>query len=108
MTPGENFSFLDDLVSIIWNVVASANIANDGEFVPYDDLREVSMRRYALAAVILAGLPSVAAANESITYTYDAQGRLVTVTHSGTVNNNVQATYSHDNVNNRTNVTVTS
>ena len=48
-----------------------------------------------------------AAANETMTYTYDAQGRMVTVLHTGTVNNNVQASYSQDNADNRTNVTVT-
>jgi hypothetical protein len=46
-------------------------------------------------------------ANETVTYNYDAQGRLVAVAHSGTVNNNVQANYTHDNADNRTNVTVT-
>jgi len=66
------------------------------------------MRRYALAALLFVGLPSMAAANETITYTYDAQGRLVTVIHTGTVNNNVQTTYGHDNADNRTNVTTTS
>lgn len=48
-----------------------------------------------------------AAANETITYTYDAKGRLVAVVHSGTVNNGVQATYTYDPADNRTNVTVT-
>lgn len=47
-------------------------------------------------------------AAETITYTYDAQGRLVTVSHTGTINNNVQTVYSHDNADNRTNVTTTS
>lgn len=55
----------------------------------------------------LAGWTNSAAANETITYTYDAQGRLVSVVHTGTVNNNVQANYAQDNADNRTNVTVT-
>ena len=58
-----------------------------------------------LAAGLVLAAP--AAANETITYTYDAKGRLVTVVHSGSVNNNVQAVYGYDPADNRTNVTVT-
>lgn len=46
-------------------------------------------------------------AGEIVTYAYDAQGRLVQVNRSGTVNNGVQAVYSYDKADNRTNVTVT-
>jgi hypothetical protein len=46
-------------------------------------------------------------AAETITYTYDAKGRLVKVERSGSVNNNVKAEYTHDKADNRTNVTVT-
>jgi hypothetical protein len=46
-------------------------------------------------------------ATETITYTYDAKGRLKTVVRTGTVNNNVTSTYTHDKANNRKNVTVT-
>lgn len=50
---------------------------------------------------------SVAAmATETVTYTYDAKGRLVKVVRSGTVNNGVATTYSHDKADNRTNVKV--
>lgn len=51
--------------------------------------------------------PSLAHAAETITYTYDAKGRLVKVVRTGTVNNNVQTQYTHDKANNRKNVTVT-
>jgi YD repeat-containing protein len=44
---------------------------------------------------------------ETITYTYDAKGRLVKVVHTGTVNNNVQTEYNHDKADNRTNVKTT-
>jgi hypothetical protein len=54
----------------------------------------------------LTGL-AVAAASETVTYSYDARGRLVAAKHSGTVNNNVQANYSYDKADNRTNKTVT-
>ncbi|HEU0099625.1 MAG TPA: hypothetical protein VFQ67_12730 [Allosphingosinicella sp.] len=59
----------------------------------------------AAAAAALAA--SAALAAETITYTYDAKGRLVKVERSGTVNNGVKAEYAHDKADNRTNVTVT-
>lgn len=46
-------------------------------------------------------------AAETITYTYDAKGRLVKVVRTGTVNNNVTAEYSHDKADNRTRLKVT-
>jgi len=48
----------------------------------------------------------IASASETITYSYDAKGRLVKVQHSGTVNNNVVANYSYDRADNRTNLNV--
>ncbi|HMG47934.1 MAG TPA: hypothetical protein VK614_10795 [Allosphingosinicella sp.] len=59
----------------------------------------------ALAIAVLAG---TAVASETITYTYDARGRLVKVVRTGSVNNNVSATYSYDKADNRTNVNVVS
>lgn len=61
------------------------------------------------AVIGLAALTGLAAAfaSETVTYKYDARGRLVAVKHSGTVNNNVQANYSYDKADNRTNKTVT-
>jgi YD repeat-containing protein len=53
------------------------------------------------------GLGSAAAATETITYTYDAKGRLVKVERSGSVNNGVTTQYTHDHADNRSNVTVT-
>lgn len=50
---------------------------------------------------------SVATAGETVTYTYDAKGRLVKVVHTGAVNNNVQTTYTHDKADNRKNTTTT-
>lgn len=60
-----------------------------------------------LAVSVLSSISVPAFATETITYTYDAQGRLVVVVHTGTVNNGQQTTYSHDNADNRTNVTTT-
>lgn len=56
----------------------------------------------ALAIVLLCG--ALAFAAETITYTYDAKGRLVKVVRTGTVNNNVTTDYGHDKANNRTTV----
>jgi hypothetical protein len=49
---------------------------------------------------------SAASANENITYSYDSEGRLVTTSRSGTVNNGVSAQQSYDRADNRTNLTV--
>jgi YD repeat-containing protein len=61
----------------------------------------------ALAAAALM-VTAAAAANETITYSYDARGRLVKVERSGTVNNGVQAEYVYDKGDNRTNVNMVS
>lgn len=63
--------------------------------------------RNAAIAIGVLGLGAVAAwASETITYSYDARGRLVKVERAGTVNNNVSATYTYDKADNRTNVNV--
>ena len=43
----------------------------------------------------------IASASETITYTYDAKGRLVLVQHAGTVNNNVVTNYTMDHADNK-------
>lgn len=43
----------------------------------------------------------IARAAETITYSYDAKGRLVKIEHAGTVNNNVKSEYSYDKADNR-------
>ena len=45
-------------------------------------------------------------AAETITYSYDARGRIVQAARSGDVNNGVSACYAYDKADNRTNVTV--
>lgn len=67
------------------------------------------MRRTLVAAILTAafGAASVAHAAETITYTYDAKGRLVKVEHGGSMNNGVVTNYTHDKADNRTNKTVT-
>lgn len=57
------------------------------------------------AAATLVGTPALA--TETITYTYDARGRLVKVERVGTVNNNEKTEYEHDRANNRKRVKTT-
>lgn len=53
----------------------------------------------ALAAATVA---AAALAAETIGYSYDARGRLVAVTHNGSVNANVATNYTYDDADNRT------
>lgn len=68
----------------------------------------MSRRDQVLLAILIATIGATALASETITYSYDARGRLVQVQRSGSVNNNVTANYSYDKGDNRTNVNVTS
>lgn len=66
------------------------------------------MRRTSLtAAALLLAAATTAGAAETITYKYDARGRLVQVIRTGTVNNGVTTTYGHDKADNRTAKTTT-
>jgi len=60
------------------------------------------IRETALFALSAIGIAAAAYASETITYTYDARGRLVKVKHEGGVNNNVTTNYSYDKADNRT------
>ena len=64
-----------------------------------------TLTRFFLAALIT--LPASASATETITYIYDARGRLVQVVRTGTVNNGVTTTYVVDKSDNRTSKTTT-
>jgi hypothetical protein len=57
------------------------------------------------AAATIASGAMVARASETISYSYDTRGRLKQVSHSGSVNNGVTTTYTHDKADNRTNKT---
>jgi hypothetical protein len=48
------------------------------------------MSRAVIAFVLAAGIPVAALASETITYTYDALGRLIKVASSGTSTNSVK------------------
>ena len=67
------------------------------------------MKKIRLPALALALLAMVSAATaaETVTYSYDAKGRLVKVVRTGTVNNNVTVEYSHDKADNRTRLKTT-
>lgn len=67
-------------------------------------MRHILLLGCASAALIVS---TAAAATETITYTYDARGRLKQVSHSGTVNNGVSTSYTYDKAHNRTNKTTT-
>lgn len=60
-----------------------------------------------LCALAYCAAPAPAAAAETITYSYDAKGRVVKAERSGTVNNAVKTEYTHDQANNRRTVKVT-
>lgn len=67
-------------------------------------LKRTSIYLTASALSLAAGTMGAgsAMASETIDYTYDAQGRLIKVERSGTVNNNVDTEYEYDDANNRT------
>jgi coenzyme F420-reducing hydrogenase delta subunit len=60
-----------------------------------------------IGAALAAAAATAAWAAETITYRYDARGRLVKVERAGTVNNNFVTQYQHDKADNRTNRNVT-
>lgn len=64
------------------------------------------MQLFGLFAVAMGFASGAAHAAETITYQYDAKGRLTQVAHSGSVNNDVVASYTFDQADNRTNLTV--
>jgi YD repeat-containing protein len=60
-----------------------------------------------IALLILILLGAAAYATETITYTYDARGRVIQVNHTGTVNTNVVTNYAYDKADNRNTKTTT-
>lgn len=65
--------------------------------------RQTLIGRSVVLAVLCAAVASNQAhASETQTYVYDELGRLVSVTHSGTINSSLKTTYCHDAASNRT------
>lgn len=62
-------------------------------------------RCVALAALLIS--TSLSAAAETVTYSYDALGRLTSTSHSGGDNDGMATTYQFDAAGNRTRLTVT-
>jgi uncharacterized protein RhaS with RHS repeats len=61
-----------------------------------------------LVTMAIVVMPDVAAmAAETVSYTYDAQGRLIRVVKSGSVNNGAAVQYTYDAAGNRVRVTAT-
>jgi len=56
--------------------------------------------------LVSASAAAPAVASETSTYTYDARGRLVDVSRSGSINNGIRTCYGLDQADNRSNVTV--
>lgn len=65
-------------------------------------MRQTLILSCAVAALCVS---SAAVASETITYTYNARGRLTVVAHTGTVNNGKTTTYVIDKTDNRTSKT---
>ena len=68
------------------------------------------MRVRTMAVVLacaLGGSAVAAYATETITYTYDGRGRLVSVAHDGSVNDNVVSNFTFDDADNRKTLNVT-
>lgn len=66
----------------------------------------MTLRSKALLTMAALGAAGAAVAAETVSYRYDARGRLVKVERSGNVNNGVVANYAYDKANNRTNKAV--
>jgi len=60
-----------------------------------------------LVALAAAASPSTSASSEVANYSYDASGRVVNVTRSGSVNNGLRSTYIYDLADNRNSVSTT-
>jgi YD repeat-containing protein len=77
-------------------------MSRDGFF----DARAIARSAGIVAGLGYLALAGAASAQETTTYTYDALGRVKTVTHAGGPASGVSSTYSYDPASNRTNVTV--
>lgn len=67
----------------------------------------MARKSWLIAAAAALAVGAAAYAAETITYRYDARGRLVKAERTGTVNNNVNTAYTYDKADNRTNKTIT-
>lgn len=64
------------------------------------------LKKRVCLALGLVAFATPAFSAETVTYTYDAKGRLIKVVRSGSVNNGLNTTYQHDKADNRQRVVV--
>jgi hypothetical protein len=109
-------------------LVSSSGQVSSGDALTDTTIRNATGDVYRIYAVNFAGIPSSAVymqavssggtssiawngtptlGSETITYTYDAKGRLTKVVHAGTVNDGVKTCHSLDKAGNRTSVVTT-
>lgn len=69
-------------------------------------IKHFAVRSWA-SGLLFAAFSSQAIAQETVTYQYDAKGRVTNVTRSGGPSNGVATSYQYDTADNRANVTVT-
>lgn len=60
-----------------------------------------------LGSILATCAPQAAHAAETLTFSYDAKGRVTKVERAGSVNNGVKTEYTHDKANNRKTVKTT-
>jgi RHS Repeat len=65
---------------------------------------EAVMRAFIVFTILIL-FGAVAYAAETTTYSYDSQGRLITISHTGSTNNNIVTSYTYDKADNRSNKT---
>ena len=63
-------------------------------------------RNWALGALLIAVIAVPGWGSETITYSYDAKGRLVKTVRTGSINNGLTTEVSHDKADNRSRVKV--
>lgn len=66
---------------------------------PFNETGSRSVR-WTLAALLVASA-AAAVASETVTYSYDAKGRLTATVHNGSVNNGIGSAYTYDHADNR-------
>jgi hypothetical protein len=73
----------------------------------HDPLTRLRILRAGMILGAASAIATAAGASETITYSYDARGRVKQAAHSGTVNSGKTTTYSYDKADNRTSKSTT-
>jgi YD repeat-containing protein len=94
------------------DAILNFGIQTTGEIMHWSRDRSAGWNRLtkiyvaASLATLAVAIPSISAAQQTVSYTYDALGRVVTVQHSGT-SNNTTTSFTYDKADNRTSISVT-